>query len=262
MTISNIEDDLKRIETIFRDLIVTTNFKRISTDEISWDNYKSGIFKNIYAKEYEFIVKNRQYSFLLSNDKGCVQFYFFFKNEIIEKVKMAYYPYPVELKEKQEEFENMLLDSDDEKLTEYYYDLWNIFSHNFELNVQDEELKKLVKESIAVGNNVTTESLLLSKFEYKYAVTNSSHLRIDYDANVISHHKCEIQIGAINNIRFPIAKIISPFTFFEFLMKNIYKEKYSDIISKSNYSPTFTNSKKIAVSINPFVEENIFLNHL
>ena len=136
MVVDEVLKELEIIKSTFRAKIITSNYKQINPDEISWDNYNTGIFKNIYAKEYEYIVRNRQYSFLLSDDKGCVQFYYQFHRNTIQKLKMAYYPYPVELNESKEEIENLINDSNDMILMEYYYDLWNIFSHNFELNVK------------------------------------------------------------------------------------------------------------------------------
>lgn len=261
MGIPELLNELKLIEETFRVKIITSNYKQISDNEISWDNYKSGIFKNIYAKEYESIIRNRQYSFLLADEKGCIQFYYLIKNEVIEKVKMAYYPYPVELNNTRDDFENLMYDSNDEVLLEYYYDLWNIFTHSFELTVNDENLKKLVEDSLSHGNNESAENLLLSKLDYKYKTTNTSHIRVDYDSNVKSHHKCEIQIGAINNIRFPLKKLITPFLFFEFIFKNIYKEEFDKVCSKANYQTKFAVSKKKSIEINPFIEKNIFINH-
>lgn len=263
MKIDDAFNDLKLIETVYRKLIVTTNYKKISNSEISWDGYNSGVFKNIYAKEYETIIKNRQYSFLLKDDKGCIQFYYYYESDILSKVKMAYYPYPVILRENKDDFESMISDTEDELLMEYYYDIWNIFNHHFELNIKDDNLKKLVNESLAVGNSESSENLLMGKFEYKYAATNSSHFRIDFDSKVSTHHKCEVQIGAINNIRLPMSKLISPFVFFEFIIKNIFKEDadFVKIMNSSSYSTTFQNSKKKAIAMDPFIENNIFLNH-
>tara|TARA_B100000378_G_C18025776_1_gene405749 strand:+ start:130 stop:921 length:792 start_codon:yes stop_codon:yes gene_type:complete len=261
MVVDEVLKELEIIKSTFRAKIITSNYKQINPDEISWDNYNTGIFKNIYAKEYEYIVRNRQYSFLLSDDKGCVQFYYQFHRNTIQKLKMAYYPYPVELNESKEEIENLINDSNDMILMEYYYDLWNIFSHNFELNVNDETLKKLVMDSIAHGNNESTESLLLAKLDYKYKTTNSSHIRVDYDANVKSHNKCEIQIGAINYIRFPLKKMISPFLFFEFIFKNIFKANFDDLSRKTSYKTHKSLAKKKSFDIPGFNEESIFLIH-
>lgn len=261
MDIDEIIKELNIIKTTFRSKIVTSNFKKIDETEISWDNYKAGIFKNIYAKEYETLIRNRQYSFLLSDSKGCIQFYYLFKESKIVKVKMAYYPYPVELYESKDDVESLMNDTNDEILMEYYYDLWNIFSHTFELTVNDDGLKKLVHDSISHGNNESIESLLLSKLDYKYKITNSSHIRVDYDANVKSHHKCEIQIGAVNYIRFPLQKLISPFLFFEFIFKNIYRDDFLKITKKTDYKTKQAIAKKRSFSISDFIEENIYIIH-
>ena len=260
MSIEDVLEDIKFVETTFRNLIVTSNFKKISENEISWNNYQSGIFKNIYAKEFETVVKNRQYSFLLPNDKGCIQYYFLFQSKVLSKVKMAYYPYPVELREDLNEIESLVSDAEDEILSEYYFDIWNILNHQFELNINDENLKKIISESLAVGNDETAENLIMGKFEYKYKSTNSSHLRVDYDSKVTSHHKCEIQMGAINNIRLPMSKLVSPFIFFEFIIKNLFPLEFNKIFANKNYQSTFNNSKKKSINIIPFIETNIFLH--
>ena len=261
MGIDDIIEELNVIKTTFRSKIVTSNFNKIDETEISWDNYRAGIFKNIYAKEYETLIRNRQYSFLLSDSKGFIQFYYNFKGDEIIKVKMAYYPYPVELSESKDDVENLINDTDDEVLMEYYYDLWNIFSHTFELTVNDDELKKLIQDSISHGNNESIESLLLAKLDYIYKITNSSHIRVDYDANVKSHHKCEIQIGAVNYIRFPLQKLISPFLFFEFIFKNIYADDFAKIIKKADYKTKQAITKKRSSDISDFIEENIYIVH-
>jgi hypothetical protein len=259
MKIDDILNELETIKSTFRGKILTSNYKKIDSDVISWDDYKTGIYKNFYAKEYEFVVRNRQYSFLLSDDKGCVQFYYFFKEDVLQKMRMAYYPYPIELNDAKDELEELYDDTNDKRLEEYYYDLWNIFTHNFELTVHDDDLKKLVLDSKLHGNNESVESLLLTKLDYKYKVTNSSHIRVDYDVDVDTHHKCEIQIGAVNYIRFPIKKIISPFIFFEFIFKNIFRVEFNDLIEKRDYPTKKAISKKKSTDITPFDEENIYI---
>lgn len=261
MTVNSVLDSILLTERIFRNLITTSNYCKISLETVGWKNYTAGIFKNIYAKEYELIIRNRQYSFLLAEGKGCIQFYFSFDGNAIQKVKMAYYPYPVMVKESADDIESYLLDMDDELIGEYYFDLWNILSHQFELSINDEELKELVRISKLKGNDETPENLILGQFESKYEYTNSSHFRVDYDSKVTTHNKCEIQIGAINNIRIPMNKLITPFLFFDFIAKNVFPDKYKTIISKSNFNTNLTISKNQSFEINPFTEKNIFTNH-
>lgn len=265
MVINTVLENLTLTKNVFRKLIVTSNYKKLSDNEISWDNYNSGIFKNLYAKEYEFLIRTRQYSFLLKDDKGFIQFYYHFADDgVLNKLKMCYYPYPVKLREKAEEVEVFLQETEDLVIQEYYYDLWNILNHNFELNVDDEDLEKALKKAVKAGNTDSREQLILGKFENKYEFTNTSHFRIDYDSKVTSHHKTEIQVGSVNDIRLPINKIISPFMFFDFIAKNLYKldKDYKQIISTQQFPTQRNISKKLSLEINPFNEENIFTSHL
>ncbi|MDM1397770.1 DUF2290 domain-containing protein [Myroides odoratimimus] len=267
MKIDDILENLNDIKSLYKEFIITNNYKKVENNKISWDNYKSGIFKNFYSKEYEYVIKNRQYSFLLKDNLGCVQYYYEFdkdkdKEEVLLKVKMAYYPYPVATKDKVDDFENYLEDPLDEYLMEYYYDIWEIFNHQFELNLNDTELQEILYESKSRGNNESIENLLLAKFDDKYEYTNSSHIRVDFDAKVVSHNKCEIQIGAVNNIRFPLKEIISPLTFFDFIVKNIFRgsSKYDALIKTLEYKTKFSiHRKKNIIPINNFKEDNLHI---
>ena len=261
MTVDTVFANIQEAEKVFRSLIISTYYKK-EGGEITWSEYSPGIFKNIYAKEYETIIRNRQYSFLLKEGKGCIQFYYSFDGSNLQKMKLCYYPYPVELRETSEDIENHLADSNDPIIEEYYYDMFNIYTHRFELSLPDEKLRELVMEARSLGNFENEESIIMATFEDKYKLTNSSHLRIDYDPDVTSHHKCEIQVGAVNNIRMPVNKIIMPFTFCDFIFKNIFPADYTTIAGKSTYGATFTNSKNRSVAVTPFRETNIFNSHL
>ncbi|MBT0812977.1 DUF2290 domain-containing protein [Litoribacter ruber] len=261
MDIDKIKELLDQIKTVFKDIILSTNYEKISENILSWPNYKPGIFKNIYSKEYEFIVKNRQYSFLLKDNLGCIQFFYEFNNGEVLKIKMAYYPYPVVLNENVTEVESFLDESYDETLLEYYYDIWEIFNHEFELNINDKDLKEIFLKSQSLGNNESFENLLMARFDFKYKLTNSSHIRIDFDSRVSSHNKCEIQVGAVNEIRVPINKIISPIIFFDFIVKNILKgtDFYENLSRKSNYVSMFKYHRSIKSEIDDFNESNIYI---
>lgn len=261
MKINEVLKLLEDIKDLHKDLIITNNFEKISDNILSWQNYKSGIYKNLYSKEYEYIIKNRQYSFLLRDNFGCIQYYYEFKEGEICKIKMAYYPYPVKLKETSDDIESYLEEIYDETLLDYYYDIWEIFNHEFELNINDTELRKIFEQSQNLGNNESIENLLLAKFDHKYEHTNTSHLRIDYDKNVSTHNKCEIQIGAINDIRIPIDKIISPITFFDFIIKNVLRKDkyYKDLQGKRSYQKILEYHRTLKIDINNFKEQNIYL---
>lgn len=261
MGIDDVIDNIKLAEKVFRSSILSTNYLK-EVNVISWPNYTPGIFKSLYAKEYERIIQNRQYSFLLKENLGCIQFYFYFENQMLRKMRLCYYPYPVGINITSEDVENHLADYNDEIIGEYYYDLYNLFSHQFELKITDNALRDLVDKARQVGNFEGDENLILGRFEDKYKFTNSSHIRIDYDDKVQSHHKCEIQMGGINNIRLPMEQIISPFTFCDFIIKNIDKTKHQTIVGGPAYESGLAVSKNKSVLIPSFEERNIFLKHM
>lgn len=261
MNIQKIKELLDIIKGVHKDIILTNNYTKVSSNIISWPNYKSGIFKNLYSKEYEYIVRNRQYSFLLKDNLGCIQFYYEFDKNDISKIKMAYYPYPVALNENVNDMESYLNEVYDETLLEYYYDIWEIFNHEFELNINDTELKAIFEKSKKLGNNESMENLLLARFDSKYKHTNSSHIRIDYDSKVESHNKCEIQVGAINEIRVPVDKVISPIVFFDFIIKNILRSTpyYERLKKNSEYIQMFKYHRSYRFPIQGFNEDNIYI---
>lgn len=256
MDIKDVLNHLETIKDVHKNIILTNNFSKISNSQISWHNYKPGIYKSLYSKEYEYLVRNRQYSFLLKDNMGFVQFYYEYKQNALDKLKMAYYPYPVKLNDTGADIENHISDVYDETLIEYYYDVWEVFNHQFELNINNKELKDIFEKSGQFGNNESIENLLLAKFDLKYEHTNSSHLRIDYDASVNSHNKCELQIGSVNELRLPLKQMISPFIFFDFILKNIYRkaEYLTEIKSKDSYQAKYAFHKSLSKSIEEFDE--------
>jgi len=60
----------------------------------------------------------------------------------------------------------------------------------------------------------------------------------------------------------PVDKILMPFTFCDFVLKNVFPSEYKTIKSKQSYSSIFNNSKAQSVAVKPFFEPNIFNSHL
>jgi hypothetical protein len=122
----------------------------------------------------------------------------------------------------------------------------------------------MLKEESNIDQNIdqTIDDLIIQKFNYKYEITNSSHIRIDYSREVTSHHVCEIQIGAINNIRFPLDKIVSPFFFFDFIIKNIYRKSYPSMFNALILKRELNFARRKSCLITDFNEDNIFITHL
>lgn len=270
--IDDVFQELEKIKRIYRSLILTTNYIKRSDSEICWPGYIPGIDKRLYAREYETLVQGQQYSFLLSDDMGFIQFYFRFDNENITKAKMAYYPYPVKLKEEVEDFEDYTTDYNDSigdyVLEEFYYDIWNLLSSELAIPLKgrelSDELSRVIHElNISIDKiPIDASQIVAYEFERKYEFTNTSHLRIDFDCNVTSHHQCEIQVGALNQIRLPIEKMISPLLFFDFVIKNMQRDKHSEITRGNNFSKDFGFSASKSIAIEEFREKNIFVTHL
>lgn len=215
---TNLEETFK----VFGHLILEHNYQK-DNFKMSWSNYKSGITKNIYyAQEYEELVRDRQFSFLLM-DQSMIQIYYEFNGNQLIKYKLAFYPHPVLTIENLSQLEDYYCHSYDETLCDFYQDL-----------LQEESLK----------------------------LTNTSHLRFDYDHAVTSHAKSELQIGSINNIRISSQVLIYPFIFVDFIIKNLFRQnrKYQDIIQSVKYKNVYDiSNKKGSMKVEEFQESSIYL---
>jgi len=261
VTIDLMYDELENIKKLFSPVIQEDSFlKKDST--ISWKNYSAGISKFLYSKEFRDNINKRQYSFLLT-DNSHFQFYYEFKDAVLIKAKLAYYPVPVSSKDESDvsKLEEYLDEEDDLIISEYYYDLYCYLSNKFD-NVSiemNEKIQSLSEMGQQLG--LSKDEVYESWIDKKYKLVNTSHFRIDYDAKVESHHKVEIQFGGANNIRFPFEKLISPFLFFEFIVRYIFPKEFDELSTKQPYILYRGNSIKKSMPINPFVENNIFLTH-
>lgn len=200
MNIKYIFNCLRDIHKIYSNFILSSNFCR-SNQIITWDQYKPGIYNKIlYAREYEQLIKERQYSFLLV-DKSFFQFYYEFSDDSMKKAKLAYYPYPIANQEDGEALEEYFCDSGTDILEAYYLGLKGL-------------------QEIGIVS------------------TNNSHFRLDYDCEADSHSKSHAQYSGINNLRIPFEQVISPILFFEFILKNTFENyslKKEEIENSSSY---------------------------
>lgn len=257
-----IRADLASIETIFKDFIIESNYI-VSPLDITWKNYNTGISKFLYSREYTDLINKRQYSFLLK-DKSFFQFYYnYSKEKVLTKAKLAYYPMPVSLIEEDvvSTLEEYYEEENDIRISEYYFDLWQLLDNKFNTN------STLLNEKIEELSNLG-QKLGLSKSELyddwiqnKYNIVNTSHIRIDYDSKVESHNKIEIQFGGINYVRFPFDRLIMPFIFFEFITKNLFKDEHKTISSKLSYTVHKDIALKKSAIMAGFTEDNIFITH-
>jgi len=259
MTFNNIVTDINSIKKCYKELILDTLVES-NNNIVSWKDYSSGISKKMYAREFEDLKNNRQYSFLLKNN-GFVQFYYDFTNNKLNKAKLAYYPYPVMLKESPKDIENYFETTEDEILGEYYYDIYRLVEAKLGKSVSDELMREI--QDVCEQNHLEFDEYqeLLDLFEKKYAMTNSSHIRIDYDDEVKSHHKAEIQYSSINNIRLPLNKIISPFLFMDFIVRYEFPEFYSSKKISTQYRSNYSIALKHSSIIKKFEETNIYISH-
>ncbi|MCT7604555.1 DUF2290 domain-containing protein [Aliarcobacter butzleri] len=224
VNINNINEELNFIFSFFstKYFITDNNIKYFTKSDskfITWDNYRPGIYKEAYIYEFADLKKDFQYSFLL-NDGSFFQFYYDIKEDILQKMKLAYYPIPKESRKLTEEFiENLIISGDyDEEIEE---DLYN----------------------------------LLESHDYT-SISNSSCIRVDYDKNVESHSKCELQIASINKLRIPLNHLISPIVFFDLMCKNLYSKLYLTSIN-TIYMQKLTNSLKKSEEVE-CIKDNIF----
>jgi hypothetical protein len=256
-----VSEELKSIKKLFSCVIQEDSFF-VKDSIISWKNYSPGISKFLYSKEFRDNINKRQYSFLL-NDNSHFQFFYEFENGILIKAKLAYFPVPVPSKEDNDisKLEEYLDEEDDFVLSEYYYDLFCYLSNKF--NNSSEELNQKIQNLSDVGQQLglSREEVYESWIEKKYKLVNTSHFRIDYDSKVDTHHKIEIQFGGVNYIRFPFDKLISPFLFFEFIIKHVFSDEFNELSIKKPYILYRGHTIKNSMPINPFEENNIYITH-
>lgn len=74
---------------------IQKNHITLNDNAVSWENYKSGIFKNTYYPlEYQWHLDNQQYSLILT-DQSFFQFYYQFDSKGLKSARLAYYPKPI-----------------------------------------------------------------------------------------------------------------------------------------------------------------------
>ncbi|GAB0175343.1 MAG: hypothetical protein HHAS10_12220 [Candidatus Altimarinota bacterium] len=239
-------DELNLINSYFSELIISSGFCLDQVNSITWGNYERGISSQFYTQEYMNLVNKRQYSFLLKENKGFIQFFFSTDGNVITKGKMAFYPYPVEVNIELNDIEELLMSSDDDILGEHLINIHELL---------DSEIS---------GSNLDNEESIAYKYLKKYPITNSSHLRVDYSPGVSSHQICEMQMGGINTVRLPFAVFIRPFIFFSFIVKNIFPEEYKNLKTHKSdpIDKLIQSHKKKSLFIKDFKEENFYFTHI
>lgn len=212
MNIDHLKASLSAINDCCSKLLLTSNYCRLG-DCLTWNNYKSGIYNKIlYAKEYEMLIENRQYSFLLL-DKSFLQFYYEFKEGVLLKAKLCYYPFPISNREDSEQLEEYFCESGTDLLDTYYYGL---------------------RELSAIG----------------IVSSNNSHFRLDYDASVETHAKAHAQYSGVNDLRVPLNYLLDPMLFFDFIVSALISDETAVTLMQSKrYKTVLDVSKSMVMKV-------------
>ncbi len=182
----NIADILQNIEFVKKVLsnYIQTNLISSSVDEISWRNYRPGVFNNhYYPLEYQWLLDNGQYSILLRNG-AFFQFYYKFDGKGLRYAKLALYPRPIPSFAKSDDITALAeksFDMDDLSLSEY---LMNVVEEIDQTNI---------------------------------VPPNTSHVRFDFDREVNSHEISQLQFGGVNEVRIPANFFPIPYSFVELM---------------------------------------------
>lgn len=223
MNIDQIENCLVDISNIFSNIILNTNYSvKKDQNKISWKNYHPGFKKNeVYALEYQNLIDKKQYSFLLY-DNSFIQFFYEWKKDNILKARLAYYPVPLKIGNALEDLRISAEESGIDLLDDLYFgfEYWQ---------------------------------------EKGIDIVNTSHLRIDYDPIVKSHSKCHLQVGALNEIRIDSENLTNPFSFFDWIVSNIFRDFHKEIKITSQHKIKSKNNGIIFKKIQENTDNNIFI---
>lgn len=178
MDFRSVSLSLEKISSLYKNKILTTNFCA-NASLVSWNNYIPLINKRYsYLWEYQYLLNERQYSFLLS-DNSFFQFFYEFDNAgAIKKAKLAYYPYPI-------------ISSSAKKIEDLFaiYELLG-------LDISDESWIEMLRES-----------------DSDIRIGRTSHFRMDFDLKADSHDKSHLQYSALNELRISSKVVLNPFVF-------------------------------------------------
>ena len=161
----------------------------------------------------------------------------------------------------------------DNSILQFYYD----FSEDNILEKARLAYYPLPKFTCEISDEELLEHFI--EFDYSYNdasyiienggfLTNTSHIRIDYDKNVTSHDKCEIQIDGLHEIRIPCSILINPLYFFEFILKckaivdNEYYKAYEKLQKDAGFIAKKKLSQKKHLRMENFSDSNIYITIL
>lgn len=210
MQINNVFSNIEAAYEIFKDFILDKNYSQ-RINEVGWPNYRPGISKKVYARQYEDLITDRKFTFLLK-DGSAIQIYYNYDDRSLKKVRLAYYPVPKTIFIKPEEVDTYYNETYNEILEAHYMLLHDLMGHGV-------------------------------------SVSNTTHVRFDYDRDVASHSVNHFQVDGIQELRIPFKHIITPFHFIDFLVRSIYPFEYAEVVKSPAFSHLSAVSSRIMVDI-------------
>jgi len=181
-SLAAVRQGLEYAKNVLRPVLqVDRSLVDVGAQVVTWPNRVRGINRDAYYPlEYQFLLDRAQYSFLLT-DSSFLQVYYQFEGAVLRAARLAYYPRPMRLNARAEDF---LAGAEsfwdvDEVMGDHLYNWYEAIEERRDLPL------------------------------------NTSHLRFDYDADVISHSKSHLQYGAIQDIRVSADHFPMPVSFIE-----------------------------------------------
>lgn len=184
MKFAQVQQGMSHVVKVLKPLTQINLIKECAAQRmISWKQHLPGINQGVYYPvEYQHLLDNHQYSILLT-DGSFFQFYYEFGADAKLRLgKLAYYPHPcptIGSHESLFEAAEAALDAEDTDLSEHLFNRLDLLE-----------------------KGGTT-------------ITNTSHIRFDYDQGVVTHEAAHLQLGAIQDFRVPSTFYPLPVAFVE-----------------------------------------------
>jgi hypothetical protein len=77
-----------------------------------------------------------------------------------------------------------------------------------------------------------------------YRAKHWSHIRLDFDAKVMSHDPSHLQYSAVSLFRIPADKVLSPFVFLDMVLRDFYPDDHSEYLANEWYRGMLTESAR------------------
>lgn len=203
----SLEDVKKYFKSIKLDVCYGFNYDKTSINKYS-NETKQNLCRSsdlTYDELYKLIMQNSDYDILIPLDYGIFQFYIEKSGNQITKIVYCYYS-------NSRNFDELTKENEETKEPNVRY------SDFFQFIVDDAPLKD-----------------------------NIVYFRYDFDPSIyngIIHSASHLHIGWGNEIRIPIINLMTPEIFVDFVIKNIYKDKWQVSINDKNFKKKILSLKR------------------